>query len=390
MDSDELAELTRQIAGLKAWCEALQVRVTRRQRQLASEGRAEPPRDNLFRNGRQSAEDAKASDEREQVCTGMPQFEDALATGAVTAGHLDAIANATRNLDEPAMAEFASHADGLLADAVRMGVDAFERDCRDLARHITSQQRPSGETAELERQRRASKVTRWTDPQTGMRHTKISLDPVRDAALWAAIDQARRQLRKTAGTGTVNWEQLQVDAVLAAVTGPGSSTGAILVLIDETSLRDRVHERAVCELADGTPLPVETVRHMACSAEIVPVVLDGAGRALDVGMSKRLATEAQRQALAAMYRTCGYPGCDTPFEACEVHHVIPYEDGGPTDLLNLLPLCLINGHHHQVHEGGWTLTLSPDRTITLTRPDGTLWFAGSTVDRATKGVDATA
>jgi hypothetical protein len=223
-----------------------------------------------------------------------------------------------------------------------------------------------------------------------MRHTKISLDPVRDAPLWAAIDQARRQLRTTAGPGPVNWEQLQVDAVLAAVTGQYTATGGILVLIDLDTLVDRVHQHTVCELADGTPLPVETVRHIACSAEIIPVVLDGAGRALDVGMSKRLATEAQRQALAAMYRTCGYPGCDIPFEACEIHHVIPYDHGGPTDLPNLLPLCLINGHHHQVHEGGWTLTLTPDRTITLTRPDATLWFTGSTVNRAPKGVGATA
>ena len=35
MERDELAALTTQIAAHKAWCESLQVRVTRRQRQLA-------------------------------------------------------------------------------------------------------------------------------------------------------------------------------------------------------------------------------------------------------------------------------------------------------------------------------------------------------------------
>jgi hypothetical protein len=39
-----------------------------------------------------------------------------------------------------------------------------------------------------------------------------------------------------------------------------------------------------------------------------------------------------------------------------------------------------------VHEGGWTLTLSADHTITLRRPDGTLHFDGSTVDVAPTGV----
>jgi hypothetical protein len=43
------------------------------------------------------------------------------------------------------------------------------------------------------------------------------------------------------------------------------------------------------------------------------------------------------------------------------------------------PLCAI--HHHQVHEGGWTLTLQPDRTITLTRPDGTLHYNGPSINR---------
>ena len=44
-----------------------------------------------------------------------------------------------------------------------------------------------------------------------------------------------------------------------------------------------------------------------------------------------------------------------------------------------MPLC--DRHHHLVHEGGWTLTLQPDRTITLQRPDGTISFTGTTADR---------
>jgi len=329
MDRDELAELTRQIAAHKAWCEALQVRTTRRQRQLANEGRSESPRDILTHHGGQSAKDARTIDERERVCSTLPGFEDALADGTVAAGHVDAIAAATRNLDEPSLAAFNAHAIGLLANATTTGVDAFEQQCRDLARLIAATNNPGSDADELDRQRQMSRVKRWTDPETGMRHTRITLDPVRDAQLWAAIDQARRRLRSAAGPGTLNWEQLQVDAVIAAVNEAGSATGGVLVLIDETTMRDRLHEHTVCELADGTPVPVE---------------------------------------------------------ACEIHHVNPYEHGGPTDLSNLLPLCLTAGHHQQVHQGGWTLTIRPDRAITLTRPDGTIWYAGATADRAPAGV----
>jgi hypothetical protein len=393
MDRDELAEHTRQLAALRAWCESQQMRVVRRQRALAAEGRAEHPKDLLAREGGQSGREACAADERERVCTSMPGFEDALAAGAVSAGHVDAIAHATRGLDQSAQAEFVSNAEGLLADAERMGVDAFERNCRDLAQLVTAIAAGGSDADELQGQRAMSKVKRWTDRQTGMRYTQIALDPVRDARVWAAIDRARRNLRRTAGSGKLTWDQLQVDAVIAATdnsgagdrAGGGSDLGMI-VLVDHDTLQHGVHAHSVCELSDGTPLPVSTMRQMACEAEIIPVVLDGSGRALDVGRSARLATEAQRHALRAMYTTCAYPGCTVPFDSTEIHHVVPFEHGGATNLANVLPLCLIESHHHRVHEGGWTLTMTPDREITLTRPDGTLYFQGSTVDRAPEGV----
>ena len=63
MDRDELAELTKHMADHRAWCDSLQIRITRRQRQLAADGRAEAPRDLLSREGRQSGKDARTADE---------------------------------------------------------------------------------------------------------------------------------------------------------------------------------------------------------------------------------------------------------------------------------------------------------------------------------------
>ena len=73
-----------------------------------------------------------------------------------------------------------------------------------------------------------------------------------------------------------------------------------------------------------------------------------------------------------------------PFEACQIHHVVPWEDGGPTDLANLAPLCM--EHHHLVHEGGWALAMTPGRVATWTRPEGTDYLTQSTIDRAPTGV----
>ena len=88
LDSDELSVYLDAVSQVRAWCDARQVRATRRQRQLAAEGRATQPEHALSNHGRQSSKDAKTAAEREEVCTSMPGFEDALGQGTVTAGHV--------------------------------------------------------------------------------------------------------------------------------------------------------------------------------------------------------------------------------------------------------------------------------------------------------------
>ena len=381
MDRDELAVLARQLATHQAWCEALKVRIARRTRQLASEGRAEPAHDLLTRHGQQSAKHAKTATEREQVCTTMPAFEDALVAGAVAAGHLDAIANATRHLDEQLAAEFHACQADLLSDATRSSVDSFERGCRDLARHLVARSQAKSDADELDQQRRRSRVRRWVDKATGMCHTHLELDPVRDRALWAAIDSARATLRQQDGNRRTPWPQLEVDAVIAAIGGGDrvDRVPEITVLIDADTLFGQAHANGICETDNGIPLPVSTVRRLCCDAEILPIVLNGRSEPLDVGRSARTANRAQRRALRAIHRTCAHPDCTVTFDACRIHHIIAWLRLGDTDIDNLLPLC--ESHHHLVHEGGWGLTMTPDRTATWTRPDGTHHHTGPTTDR---------
>ena len=128
------------------------------------------------------------------------------------------------------------------------------------------------------------------------------------------------------------------------------------------------------------PLPPEAIRRMACDGDIIPVVLGGAGEVLDQGRARRLATPAQRTAIMAMHRTCVMPGCTITVDECRIHHTeYPWTTVGRTDLDVLVPICEV--HHHQVHEGGWVLKLRPDRTITVTRPDGVVTYHGPSIDR---------
>ena len=382
LDADGLAGHVGRLTVLRAWLDAEQVRATRAQRRLAEQGRAAGPASSLTRDGKQSSKDAKAAAEREEVCSAMPGFEDALATGEVSAGHVDAVAAATRNLDEAETAEFAAEAESLLGDAARQGVDAFARNCRDLAKGIRARHNSRADVDELEAQRRQSKISRWVDKQTGMHKTLIECDPVTDRVFWSAIQRARGTLRRRnqQHSARVSWDRLTVDALVEAVsaTGGKARTGMV-VHIDLPTLTGGRHPATLCETDSGVALPVDTVRRIACEADIIPVVLNGDGVVLDEGRAQRLATTEQRIAIEAMQATCSHPDCTVTIDDCRIHHLTPWRLGGRTDLADLAPVC--EPHHHLIHEGGWTLTMTPDRIATWTRPDGQHHWTGTLNDR---------
>jgi hypothetical protein len=76
-----------------------------------------------------------------------------------------------------------------------------------------------------------------------------------------------------------------------------------------------------------------------------------------------------RRAAAARHPHCAFPGCDQPTSVCQIHHLIPRSQGGPTASGNLVPLCAFH-HLIAIHRWGWTLRLKPDGTTTVTSPDG--------------------
>jgi len=382
LDADGLTDHVGRLAMLRAWIDAEQVRATRAQRRLADEGRAADPTSSLARDGRQSSKDAKAVTERERVCTSMPGFEDALADGAVAAGHVDAIASATRSLDETETAEFVAEAESLLDDAGRLGVDAFEKSCRALAKSIRAQHNARADVDELEQQRQQSKISRWVDKATGMHHTHIECDPLTDRQIWSAVQRERGTLRRRNQQGgtNVSWDRLTVDALVDAVSSTGGNARiAMVVHVDLPTLTNGRHDTTLCETDSGVSLPVDTVRRMACDAGMIPVVLNGEGVVLDEGRAKRLATHEQRLAIEAMQATCSHPDCTVTIDDCRIHHITPWRSGGRTDLADLAPVC--EPHHHLVHEGGWVFTMTADRVATWIRPDGEVYWTGSLNDR---------
>lgn len=94
-------------------------------------------------------------------------------------------------------------------------------------------------------------------------------------------------------------------------------------------------------------LTTDTVRRLACDAEVVPVVLGSRGEVLDQGQAKRLFKRGQVRHLWLRDRHCTFPGCSKPARWTDAHHLVHWADGGATDVGNAALLC--RAHHTVVH-----------------------------------------
>jgi hypothetical protein len=90
---------------------------------------------------------------------------------------------------------------------------------------------------------------------------------------------------------------------------------------------------------------------------------------LDVGTATDTIPPHLRRAVILRDQHCRGPGCQTPASGCQIHHIIPRSQGGPTKLTGLLLLCTFC-HLILVHRWGWTITLNPDGTTTARSPQG--------------------
>lgn len=364
LDAPAAATALSTVKSVRGYLDAYEARVTSRLQSLHAEGESAPAADLHTRNGGISSKEAKAKERRAEALDQAPSLADKLAEGEVTAAHADALANASCRLDDDTRRALYDRESDLAADAARMSPDEFAKNLRDLVHHI---ERDQG----IERDRRQRNQTRLTKTvdREGMYVVNARLHPELGHAVFNMLDAETTKLVKAGGDRSVDRAAVAAEALGNLVTGGHQAVrpheAEIRIHIDSTTLVDGPHTDSVCEFDDGSPVPPPSVRRMVCNGTIVPIVIDTNGVVLDAGRDKRLANRHQRRALRAMYAACAFHGCDVPFNRCEIHHLDPWELGGSTDLDRLLPLC--SRHHHVIHEPGWTLDLSPDRTLTIER-----------------------
>ena len=175
----------------------------------------------------------------------------------------------------------------------------------------------------------------------------------------AANTKDKAGKRETAAQKQAEYQQSnaffarQADALVAVARGYLSGTGGekqaksdnyqVVVHVDAAALKDK---------GGKSDLPVESVRRIACDADLVAVTRDAKGNLLNLGRKHRVVSPQLKRALLARDKCCTYPSCSHE-QFLEAHHVMHWADGGETSLENAMLIC--NRHHRLLHEGGFTI-----------------------------------
>jgi Domain of unknown function (DUF222) len=336
---------------------------------------------------------------------------DAFASGAIAAGHAAAVTKAMRALDRVVEVDAATWGEAqrlLVAEAGRVDPVQLGRAGTHLVRRLD----PHG-PEHLARDEDAQVEQRWAclhQESSGMWVLNAVLPPVAGAMLHAALDplasprpasdgspdpRSRQQRLADAVTGLAELSLAQRSGHAGMLpTRHGSPVRLVLTGDKDALLADLTRRGSQAGIAparldtgepggwDISPLTFQT---MACDAEIVPVLLDPSGRALDVGESSYRFPPRIRTAIELRDTHCTFGSCQAPPSWCHAHHLIPFgrggKPGGPTSEANGTLLC--GQHHRFVHANAWTGTLidghihwrpprtgppSPDHTVAADQP----------------------
>ncbi|MGN6578235.1 MAG: DUF222 domain-containing protein, partial [Nocardioides sp.] len=120
-------------------------------------------------------------------------------------------------------------------------------------------------------------------------------------------------------------------------------------------------------LDTGHRLSAAEIRRLACTAGIIPMVLDGDSMPLDLGREQRLFGRYQKLDINHRYGgQCAASNCDRPAAWLQYHHRKPWALGGETNTEDGIPLC--PPHHHMAdHPESWDMTKLPDGTYRFHR-----------------------
>ena len=232
--------------------------------------------------------------------------------------------------------------------------------------------RRSDDEANAAHRRRHLKAT--LDSKHNRLHLEGDLFDDAAATVWAALLDFINRSKPDPATGSHEPVQARfADALVEmahAYLNPRNQMTSRPAVFIHTDVSVLTGEDGWAEATGYSAMAAETVRRMACFADLVPVIDDRDGNPLILGRSVRTPTWRQAEMVRHRDGGCRFPGCGrTMFVEC--HHVKQWDrDVGATDYGNLALLC--SRDHHRCHEGGWTISGDPNGELIFTDPTGTI------------------
>ncbi len=319
------------------------------------------------RSNRQARRDAQAA----QTVASLPQAGDALAKGEISAEH---VAMLHPMLGLPGVEDLAKKAASSTVDQFREIVQQFELDAR-------------GDEDMAARQKR-KRMLRFFEADLGMVGLSGLLPPIEGAIVRAELEAIADRAYRAAHPerayerGGHDEEPLPArlaDALVSLVTGddgevaerPSKSSACRTAVVMTLSLNDHT-----AKVVGQGPVPFAASLDLATSAraDLYAAILGMDGEVLNLGRDRRFPTLLQRLAVTIRDENCQIAGCDSPHTRAEVHHIIEYEENGPTVVWNLALLC--NAHHHFLHDNHLYVDRRPGQPTVIRRKCDDSLYAG--------------
>ncbi len=263
----------------------------------------------------------------------------------------------------------AAAAEQLVVEGASLPVDALARRARELRDELDLDS-----VALHEEEMRAQEYLRFTPTASGMTRINGLLGPESAAVVVGAVDAITSPRRggprfieepeaeapvPPVDDRTIDQVMLDalVDLVSVATRAPsgklfGQRKPSVKVLV---SARDLAAGSGAAFIeGQSEAVSVATAERHVCSSGFTPLLFDSDGQGIDEGRDERFHTPRQRNLISTRDGGCIAIGCDRPPSWCEVHHIVPWSEGGTTTVEDGVLLCRF--HHLLVHNKGWRVT----------------------------------
>jgi hypothetical protein len=155
------------------------------------------------------------------------------------------------------------------------------------------------------------------------------------------------------------------DSLDASPDGSGSAPVDIAITIDARTAVSTDGETGVSVLA-GPRIGPRALEEILCDGKVEVIGVTESGTPLDLGRKQRTIPSILRRHVLDRDGGCTVEGDDSRYRL-QVHHVIPWSQGGPTDADNLITLCWYH-HHIAVHREGLQIERIGTSRVRLKRP----------------------